>query len=453
MNSVFRDCLDKFVLVFLDDILIYSKNEEEHLQYLRFVLQKLREHKLYRKLSKCSFFQRKVQYLGHIISYDGIAVDPTKIKAVLEWPVPKNISKVTSYMGLAGYYQKFLELFSKIAFPIISLQRKGKKYEWTKKCQVAFDQLEKKLTTTPILRVPNPNGEFEVITDALGEGLGGVLMQEGKVIAYESRKLKPYEQNYASHDLELAAVVYPLQMWRHYRLEKPFELKTDHHSLKYLFTQPNLNAQQRRWLESISDYDFNISYIKGKENIVVIALNKRRCISSMITIQIDFKNQVLQKSKDDEYYEKVKEALSINPKEQRFQGYYFESNGLLRFKGRLYVPNSRDLRDIVWKDVHIAPYVGHPGVTKMMDDVKPLYFWKGMKRNVARYVERCLECQRVKAEYHHPIGLLYPHEVLEKKWQVISMDFVQGLPMSRNKNNVILVIVEWTSLLRYHILF
>ncbi|XP_059068640.1 uncharacterized protein LOC131859116 [Cryptomeria japonica] len=303
MNSVFHDCLDKFILVFLDNILIYSKNEEEHMQQLRFVVQRLQENQLYAKLSKCTFFQKEVQYLGHIISAKGIAVDPAKIKAISEWPTPKNVHEVRSFMGLAGYYRKFVMNFSRITHPITSLQRKGKRFEWSEKCQAAFELLKEKLTAVPILKVPDPDDQYLVVTDASREGLGGVLMQRDQVIAYESRKLKNYEQNHAPHDLELAVIVHALQMWRHYLLGKPFELRSDHQGLKYIFTQPNLNARQRRWLELISDYDFEISYIKGKENQVADALSRRRQINAITAVHTNFRNRVLKLLGGDRFYQ------------------------------------------------------------------------------------------------------------------------------------------------------
>jgi hypothetical protein len=183
MNGVFRDYLDKFVIVFLDDILIYSKTEEEHEQHLRMVLQVLREHQLYAKLSKCTFYQKQIHYLGHIVSEDGIAVDPEKIEAIKGWPTPKNISEVRSFMGLAGYYRRFIEGFSKIAHPITSLQKKGIKFEWTTKCEESFQHLKDLLTSAPILKIADPNEDFVVCTDACKEGLGGVLTQNGHVIS------------------------------------------------------------------------------------------------------------------------------------------------------------------------------------------------------------------------------------------------------------------------------
>jgi hypothetical protein len=216
MNGVFHEYLDKFIQVFIDDILIYSRTTEEHDEHLRLVLQCLREHKLYGKLSKCSFYQSKIHYLGHVISGEGIVMDPTKVEAIMEWPAPTNVPEVRSFMGLAGYYRRFIEGFSKIENPITELQKKNKKFVWTEKCAEAFQRLKELLTTTPILKVPDMDADFLVCTDASKEGLGRVLMQDSRVIAYISRKLRRHEENYATHDLELLAIVYALKVWRHY---------------------------------------------------------------------------------------------------------------------------------------------------------------------------------------------------------------------------------------------
>jgi len=219
---------------------------------------------LYAKLSKCDFYKNKIQYLGHVISDDGISVDPKKIKAIIDWPVPKDVTDVRSFMGITGYYRKFIEGFSLIAYPITSLQKKGKKFEWSAKCEVGFNKLKELLTTTPILKIADPHKDFIVYTDACNEGLGGVLTQEGHVIAYESRKLKIHENNYATYDLDLALVIHALKMWRHYLIGRIFLLMSDNISLKYLFDQQNLNARQARWLAFLSEYDFEIKHIKGK---------------------------------------------------------------------------------------------------------------------------------------------------------------------------------------------
>jgi hypothetical protein len=185
------------------------------------------------------------------------------------------VTEVRSFMDLVGYYRRFIEGFTNISHPITSLQKKGVKFQWTLDCEKSFEHLKKLLTSALILRIANPNEDFIVCTDACKEGLGGVLNQNGFVICYESRKLKEHERHYATHDLELAAIVHALRKWRHYLIGKRFELRTDHNGLKYLFDQPTLNARQTRWLEFLSEYDFDIKHIKGKENKVVDALSRR----------------------------------------------------------------------------------------------------------------------------------------------------------------------------------
>jgi hypothetical protein len=237
MNEVFREYLDKFIQVSIDDILIYSRMMEEHDDNLRLVVQCLRENKLYGKFSKCSFDQSMIHYLGHVISDEGIVVDPTKVNAIMECLAPKNIPEVYSFMGLEGYYQWFIEGFSKIANPITELQKKNKKFVWNDKRAETFRRLKELLTMTPILKVPDMDEDFLVCIDASKEGLGRVFMQDGRVIAYISRKLRWHEENYAMHDLELLAIVYALRVRRHYLIGWKFELKMDHCGLKHILTQ------------------------------------------------------------------------------------------------------------------------------------------------------------------------------------------------------------------------
>jgi hypothetical protein len=189
MNNVFMDYLDKFVVVFIDDILIYSKDEEEHAEHLRLVLEKLRKHKLYAKFSKCEFWLKEVTFLGHVISAGGVAVDPAKVEAATEWKAPKSVTEIRSFLGLAGYYRRFIEGFSKIARPMTQLLKKEKKFVWSEQCQESFEQLKEKLTSAPILVLPDNRKDFVIYCDASRQGLGGVLMQDGKVVAYASRQL------------------------------------------------------------------------------------------------------------------------------------------------------------------------------------------------------------------------------------------------------------------------
>eukprot|EP00253_Pinus_taeda_P019573 PITA_19573 len=312
MNSVFHKYLDKFVLIFIDDILIYSWNIQEHEEHLRLVLQTLREHQLYAKYSKCDFYKEQIQYLGHIITKEGIAVDPEKIRTIMEWPIPKDVADIRSFMGLAGYYRRFVEGFSRVAYPITSFQKKGRIFKWTAECQQSFEQLKHLLTTAPVLSIADPKKDYTVCTDASKEGVGGVLMQEGKLVAYESRKLKEHEQKYSVYDLELTVVVHALKMWHHYLLARKFLLWTDHHSLTSYFSQPTLNARQARWVDFLSGFDFKIKHLKGKENRVADALSwKMQCLYEIVISKgwSTFHEEIKQVAEQDLEYQQKKQQL------------------------------------------------------------------------------------------------------------------------------------------------
>jgi hypothetical protein len=285
MNRIFHPFLDKFVVVFIDDILIYSKSEEEHKEHLSLVLQVLKEKQLYANLGKCEFWLEEVKFLGHVISKEGIAVDPSKVEAVVAWERPKTATEIRSFVGLAGYYRRFIEGFAKIVAPLTNLTRKNQIFAWTDDCERSFQLMKEKLTTSPVLVLPQPEEPYEVYCDASYQGLGGVLMQHKQVVAYASRQLKTHEKNYPTHDLELAAIVFALKIWRHYLYGCTFEVFSDHKSLKYLFDQKELNIRQRRWMEFLKDYDFTLQYHPGKANVVADALSRKRVHLSSIALK------------------------------------------------------------------------------------------------------------------------------------------------------------------------
>ncbi|WVZ87870.1 hypothetical protein U9M48_034445 [Paspalum notatum var. saurae] len=261
MNMIFMKELDRY--------------REEHEQHLRIVLEKLRENQLYGKFSKCEFWLKKVAFLGHVLTAEGVSVDPEKVEAVSNWKTPRNATEIRSFLGLAGYYQRFMENFSKIAKPMTGLLKNNTPYEWDDKCEVSFQLLKEKLTTAPVLTLPDLHKDFVVYCDASRQGLGCVLMQDNKVVSYASRQLRAHEENYPTHDLELAAVVHALKIWRHYLMGNKCKIYTDHKSLKYIFTQTELNMRQRRWLELIKDYELEIHYHPGKANVVADALSRK----------------------------------------------------------------------------------------------------------------------------------------------------------------------------------
>ncbi|KAH0650459.1 hypothetical protein KY284_030371 [Solanum tuberosum] len=243
MNRVLRKYLDIFVIVFMDDILIYSRSEDEHTNHLRIVLQVLKNQQLFAKLSKCEFWLRFMAFLGHVVSDKSIEVDLKKTDAVKSWPRPLSPSNIRSFLGLVGYYRRFVEGFSSIASPLTTFTEKKVKFIWFEACEKSFKELNDRLTSAPVLTLPEGIDGFVVYCDASRIWLGCARMQNGKFIAYASRQLKIHEKNYPTHDLELAAVVFTLKILSHYLYGVHVVVFTDHKSLQYVFKQKDLNLR------------------------------------------------------------------------------------------------------------------------------------------------------------------------------------------------------------------
>jgi hypothetical protein len=231
---------------------------------------------------------KQVAFLGHVISKEGISVDPSNAQDVLSWNAHTSVGDIQSFLGLAGYSRRFIKGFSKISKPMTELLEKDKKLEWTSACEASFQELKKRLTTALILVMSDMERPFSIYCDVSGQGLVCVLMQDGHVVAYASQQLRKHEAHYLTHDLELATVVHALKIWRHYLLRKRCELYMDHKRLKYIFTQSNLNLRQRRWLELIKDYDLGINYHPGKANVVADALSQRSHVSQLVMDSMTF---------------------------------------------------------------------------------------------------------------------------------------------------------------------
>ncbi|WKA06025.1 hypothetical protein VitviT2T_023953 [Vitis vinifera] len=350
------------------------------------------------------------------------------------------------------------------------LTRNGVKFDWNEEYENAFQELKRKLTTALVLTAPISGELFTIYCDASTVGLGCVLMQQGKVVAYASRQLKQHERNYPTHDLELAVVVFALKTWRHYLYGEKFEVYSDHKSLKYIFTQKDLNSRQRRWMETLEDYDFALHYHPRKVNVVADALS-RKSVGQLSSLELrefemhavieDFElclgleghgpclysisarpmviQRIVEAQVHDEFLEKVKAQLVAGEIDENWSMY---EDGSVRFKGRLCVPKDVELRNELLANAHRAKYTIHPGNTKMYQDLKRQFWWSGMKRDIAQVVANCQICQQVKAEHQRPAGLLQPLPIPEWKWDNITMDFVIGLPRTKSKKNGVWVIVD-----------
>nr|GEW40748.1 putative reverse transcriptase domain-containing protein [Tanacetum cinerariifolium] len=408
MNRVCKPYLNKFIIVFIDDILIYSRNEEEHANHLRIILELLRNKKLYAKFSKCEFWIHIVQFLGHIINSRGLHVDPTKTEAVKNWETPTTPTEVRQFLGLIGYYRRFIEGFLKIAKPLTKLTQKHKKYIWKEDQESAFQLLKQKLYEAPILALPEGNDDFVVYYDASLQGLGAVLMQKEKVITYASRQLKPNEENYTTHDLELGAVVFALKIWRHYLYGTKCTVFTDHKSLQHILNKKELNMRQRRWLELLTDYHCEIHYHPGKENVVADALRWKEQIkplqvkSLILTIHPKLPSQFFKTQNGALKEENVKDK-SLRGMDKSFEICPDETNYI---KNQSWLPLFGNLRDLIMHESHKSKYSIHPGSDKMYQDLKKLYWWPNVKAMIAEYMGKCLTCSRVKAECQKPSGLL-----------------------------------------------
>ncbi|GKD98359.1 putative reverse transcriptase domain-containing protein [Tanacetum coccineum] len=371
MNRVRKPYLDKFVIVFIDDILIYSRDEKEHEEHLKTILELLKKEELYAKFSKCEFWINTVKFLGHVIDSSGIHVDPAKIEAVKNWASPTTPSEIRQFLGLAGYYRRFIEGFSKIAKPMTELTQKNQKFDWGEEQEEAFQLLKQKLCAAPILALPEGSDDFVVYCDASIKGLGAVLMQRMKVIAYASRQLKIHEKNYTTHDLELGAVVFALKIWRHYLYGTKCVVFTDHKSLQHILDQKDLNMRQRRWIELLSDYDCEIRYHPGKANVVADALSRKERIEPLrvralvMTIGLDLPSRILEAQKEAIKIKNIK-AEDIGGMLKKLEA---RADETLCLDNRSWLPCYGDTRSITTRNFHKCKY---PSIK--LDDVQSINY-------------------------------------------------------------------------------
>jgi hypothetical protein len=442
MNSIFKPFLRKFVLVFFDDILIYSKSWEDHLQHVDKVLQLLKEKQLYAKPSKCFFGVKEVEYLGHFVSHEGIKVDPNKIKAMMDWPIPKELKNLRGFLGLTGYYRKFVRNYGRIAAPLTELTKKDA-FSWTPEATKSFEQLKEVMCKAPVLTTPDFTKTFIVECDASGNGIGAVLIQEGRPLAFESRPLKGRHLHKPIYEKEMMAILHALKKWRPYLIGRHFKVKTDHDSLKYFLEQRLSLEEQQKWVTKVLGYDFEIIYKKGKQNVVAYALSRKdedveAFLCAISIIQPDWIIEARDEWKNDE---KVWTLIERLQQDSGASDTFTWKNDSLWYKDRLYLCKNSQLKQKVLLELHTSLVGGHSGFLKTYHRVKKDFFWDGLKTDVQRFVAECLVCQQNKLETIKAPGLLQPLSIPSQRWEEVSMDFITGLPKSKGKS-VIMVIVD-----------
>ena len=449
MNDTLREYLDKFVVVFLDDILIYSKTPEEHLVHLDSVLATLQKHKLHVKLKKCAFGRTSIPFLGFLVTSEGIRPDPAKIEAVKSWPPPTSVSEVRSFLGFAGFMSRFIKDYSAIAAPLTHLTRSDVPFLWTPDAQSAFQAVKLALTTAPTLVLPElgPDSEFTLFTDASITAVGAVLLQDqGKglqPVAYSSRKLNVHEVNYPITELELLAIVDALRTYRCY-LEgcKRFTVVTDHDTLKYFLTQPQLSGRKARWQEFLSPYApcMTIEYRKG-------ALNRADALTRMPTAT----SAALHASNglDAELLSAIRHGYAADPFYSSPRAILRQKDGLYYVGKRLAIPKDTQLRAKLLFECHDAAYSGHMGQDKTTAALASQFWWPHLKRSVVKYILGCATCQRVKPSSKLTPGLLQPIPPASKPWAQISMDLITDLPTASGFDSIVVFVDTFTKMAHF----
>ena len=466
MNEIFRDLIDDGkVVVYMDDILVFTNTLDEHQQIVRQVLQRLQDHDLFLKPEKCEFERDSIEYLGLVISHDKLEMDPVKVAGVAEWPTPQKVKDVQAFLGFSNFYRRFIKDYSKIARPLFDLTKKDMPWSWTQECEAAFVRLKATFTSSPVLLLPDPDKRYLVEVDASDFATGGVLSQKGPddlwhPVAYLSKSLSEPERNYDIYDKELLAIVRALEAWRHYLEGSPHavEIWTDHKNLEYFKTAQKLNRRQARWSLFLSRFDFVLVHKPGISNRSD-AMSRRP--DHREGVEDDNSDRVLLDPKffrirstrpgavnsvgDTELRRRIRDCptrdldvaraldtiMKNGPRSlaKGLQEWNYEE-GLILFRGKVYVPADRELRRDIVKRYHDSPMAGHPGRHKTYELVSREFWWPGMSVFVRDYVRGCAVCQATKNQTNpHHIPLV-PNAIPTRPFGVLTTDYVTDLPPS-----------------------
>lgn len=496
MNDTFYDLLDKFVAAYLDDLIIFSESTDiaEHIKQVREVLLRCRKAGLFANAKKCEFHVRQIEYVGYLVSPDGLEMDPAKIAAVLAWPTPTSVREIQSFLGFANFYRRFIKNFAAIAKPLTALTRKNVPFVWTQACDNAVAELKSRFTSAPILAHYYPDRQTIVETDASDYAVAGVLSQVNPEtsllhpIAFYSRSMAPAELNYEIYDKELLAIFASFKEWRHY-LEGIFEsieVITDHKNLEYFATTKLLTRRQARWSEFLSGFSYTVRYRPGKQGLKPDSLTRRSDVypqggegayelanpqnlqtifsdgqliasarasavlsEGIMEYDVDLRATILD---SEDLLQSILNALSTDDvakshAENPQPPWSISTSGLLLYEGRVYVPDSNDLRLRILREKHDHPTAGHQGFRKTYELVRREYYWSDLRKFVSDYCTSCDACPRAKPSRHKPYGLLKQLPIPERPWDSISLDFIVELPSAKSDldgrtYDAILVIVD-----------
>jgi hypothetical protein len=443
MNLIFEPFLRRFVIVFFDDILVYSPTLDSHFQHLETVFKCLLENEFCLKASMCSFAQSSIEYLGHIVSHEGVGPDPSKISAMIGWPAPFNLKHLRGFLGLTGFYWKFVRNYASLAAPLTALLKKDA-FVWTDETQAAFEGLKKAMSEVPMLGLPNFNEKFILETDDSGAGMGAVLIQNNPPLCYFSKQFCPKMLQASTYVRELCAITTAVKKWRTYLLGNTFTIFADQRSLRELMTQVIQTPEQQFYLTKLLGYSYEIIYKPGPQNRGADALSRVHCLAITVP-HLDFLTTFKQQLAADEEFQKFLTQVKTNPREFS----YFEcKNGLLFVKGKLFIPASSPLKNTLLEEFHVYTIGGHRGIHRTFGRLQENVFWYGMRKDVTQFVKSCSTCQQTKPANHSTYGLLRPLSVPEQIWEDISLDFIVGLS-SFKTHMAILVVVDRLSKAAY----
>jgi hypothetical protein len=448
VNNIFRPYLGKFVVVYLDDICVFSKTEEEHIKHLKLVLDKLKKFKLTVAWHKCHFFQQELLFLGHIVTANGVKADPAKVEAVAKYPRPRDTHELRSFLGMSNYFRRYIHKYSVIAEPLTRLLKQDCDFLWAEAQEQAFEGLKQALISAPVLKLPDwqSDSPFEITCDASYMGISGMLVQDKHPVAFESRKLNASERNYAPPELEMLAVVHCIKVWRCYIEGKDVHVYTDHKPNTTFTTNPHLSRRQARWADELMSYNIQWHYKPGPQNTVADALSRHPVKEGKILLASTAVK--LRKGKKlaeaNPFLERVKQGYEKDPwfADPANTENLTQINGVYTLADAIVVPNYDQLRLQVLQECHDAPYAGHPGRDKTLQLVKHWFWWPTVTTDVTQYVKTCDSCQRNKSRNKLPAGLLQPLSVPGEPWQSFSMDMVVDLPQTEAGSDSITVFVD-----------